>query len=115
MSARSISRALIAVLCLAGTALGLNNTYGDDSTVKALAEQAACGSVSCSVRMLHESRSALKQSFGYQTALVEKGKPSRSASVDVECQRAYFLLGDYQCAIVSGGIPGASSAPAAPP
>ena len=62
------------------TALGLNNTYGDDSAVKALAEQAACGSVSCSVKMLHENRSALKQSFGYQTALVEKGKASRSAN-----------------------------------
>ena len=110
MSARSLFRATFAVLCLAGTALGLNNTYGDDTEVKALAEKTACGAASCSVKMLHESRSALKQSYGYQTALVEKGKSGRSASADVECERAYFLLGDYHCAVVSGGIPGVASA-----
>ena len=113
MSARSIFRATFAVLCLAGTALGLNNTYGDDSEVKALAEKTACGTTACSVKMLHESRSALKQSYGYQTALVERGKNGRGASVDVECARAYFLLGDYHCAVVSGGIPGVASAPPA--
>jgi hypothetical protein len=113
VSARSIVRPLFAGLCLAATALGLNNTYGDNSEEKALAEQVACGSAACSVKMLHESRSALKQSFGYQTVLVEKGKSGRSASVDVECARQYFLLGEYQCAVVSGGIPGlASAAPA---
>ena len=111
VSARSIIRPLFAVLCLAGTALGLNNTYGDNSEVKTLAEKAACGSASCSVKMLHESRSALKQSFGYQTALLEKGKRDRGASVDVECVREYFLLGEYRCAVVSGGLPSVASAP----
>ena len=110
MSARSIFRATFAAVCLAGTALGLNNTYGDDTEVKALAEKTACGSASCSVKMLRESRSALKQSYAYQTSLVEKGKSGRSASVDVECARAYFLLGEYRCAVVSGGIPGVASA-----
>ncbi len=115
MSARSLFRATFALLCLAGTALGLNNTYGDDTEVKSLAEKAACGSASCSVKLLHESRSAFKQSYGYQTALVEKGKSGRSASVDVECERAYFLLGEYHCAVVSGGIPRVASAPSASP
>ncbi|MET0793729.1 MAG: hypothetical protein ABW061_19575 [Polyangiaceae bacterium] len=110
MSARSVVRPLIAVLCLVGTALGLNNTYGDNAEVKALAEKTACGSAACSVKTLHESRSALKQAFGYQTALVEKGKSGRNASVDVECERAYFLLGEYRCAVVSGGLPGVASA-----
>jgi hypothetical protein len=114
VSARSIIRPLFAILCLVGTALGLNNTYGDNGEVKSLAEKAACGSAACSVKMLHESRSALKQSFGYQTALVEKGKSDRNASVDVECAREYFLLGEYRCAVVSGGIPGVASAAPAP-
>lgn len=114
MSTRSIIRPLFAVLCLAGTGLGLNNTYGDNGDVKALAEKAACGSRACSVKMLHENRSALKQSFGYQTALVERGKSGRGASVDVECARDYFLIGEYRCAVVSGGIPGIASAAPAP-
>jgi len=42
----------------------------------------------------------LKQAFGYQTALVEHGKSGRSATVDVECTREYFLLGEYRCAVV---------------
>ena len=104
MAAKSVVRPLFAAVCLVGTALGLNNTYGDDTEVKALAEKAACGSARCSVKILHESRSAFKQAFGYQTSLIEKGKTDRSASVDVDCQRALYLVGEYQCAIVSGGL-----------
>jgi len=115
VSARSISRALIALLCIVGTALGLNNTYGDDAEVKALAEQAACGKPTCSVKLLRENRSALKQSFAFQTALVEKGKSGRGASVDIDCERALLLLGDYRCAVVSGGIPGVASPPPSAP
>ena len=110
MGARAIIRPVFAILCLGGTALGLNNTYGDDSELKVLAEKTACGSARCSVKTLHEARSAFKAAYGYQTALVEKGKTDHSASVDVECQRAYFLLGEYHCAVTSGGLPGASSA-----
>src|ERR1700749_2687464 len=102
MTARSLVRAAFMVVCLAATALGLNNTYGDDTEVKALAEKTACGSAQCSVKILHEGRSAFKQAFGYQTSLLEKGKPERSASVDVDCQRAFYLLGEYHCEIVSG-------------
>ena len=97
-------RALLMALCLVGTGLGLNNTYGDDAEVKTLAEATACGSAKCSVKLLHENRSAFKQAFGYQTSLVEKGKTDRSASVDVDCQRALYLVGEYHCAIVSGGL-----------
>lgn len=104
MAARALVRPLLMALCLVGTGLGLNNTYGDDTALKALSESAACGSVKCSVKMLHENRSAFKTSFGYQTSLVEKGKTSRNASVDVDCKRTLYLLGEYQCAIVSGGL-----------
>ena len=105
MAARHVIRPVFAIACLGLTALGLNNTYGDASEVKALAEKTACGSAQCSVKILREARSAFKQSYGYQTALVEKGKSDKSASVDVECQRAYVLVGEYSCKIVSGGLP----------
>ncbi|MEP7051181.1 MAG: hypothetical protein ABJB12_12555 [Pseudomonadota bacterium] len=91
-------------LCLIGTVLGLNNTYGDDTELKALAERAACGKAQCSLRMLHENRSAFKTAFSYQTKLLEKGNADRSASVDVECERALYLLGEYRCSVVSGGL-----------
>ena len=109
MEARSLVRPVIALVCLGATALGLLNTYGDDSEVKALAEKTACGAPSCSVKLLHESRSAFSQGFGFQTALSEKGKPSKSASVDVECKRKQLLLGDYECVVTSGGLPAASA------
>jgi hypothetical protein len=105
VAARSLVRTVFMVACLAATALGLNNTYGDDAEVKALAEKAACGSAACSVKMLSESRSAFKQTFSYQTRLVETGKTFHQASVDVECTRAFYLLGDYACVLTSGGLP----------
>jgi hypothetical protein len=105
MEARSLVRPLFALLCLGATALGLNNTYGDNSEVKTLAEKTACGTTPCVVKTLNEHRSAFKQTFGYQTALVEKGKSTNGASIDIECARAYVLLGEYQCAVVSGGLP----------
>ena len=105
VEARSIVRPLFAVLCLAATALGLNNTYGDNADVKALAEKTACGTAPCVVKTLNEHRSAFTQTFGYQTALVEKGKSTQGATVDIECTRAYVLLGEYQCSVKSGGLP----------
>jgi len=105
MEARSIIRPLFAVLCLGATGLGLNNTYGDNAEVKALAEKTACGPAPCVVKTLNEQRSAFKQSFGYQTALVEKGKSTHGASIDIECAREYVLLGEYQCSVKSGGLP----------
>ena len=93
------------VLCLGATALGLNNTYGDNGDVRVLAEQTACGRAHCGVKKLSEGRSPFKQSFGFQTALVERGKSTQSASVDVECRREYWLVGEYRCEIVSGGLP----------
>ena len=105
MEAHSLVRPLFAALCLTATALGLNNTYGDDTDVKALAEKVACGTTPCVVKTLSEHRSAFKHSFGYQTALVEKGKSKNSASVDIDCTRSYVLLGEYRCTVVSGGLP----------
>lgn len=106
MRERSLIRPVVAALCLGATALGLNNTYGDNSEVKALAQKAACGREGCSVTTTRESRSAFSQEFTFQTRLVEKGTSPRDASVDVKCQRAYYLLGDFSCNVISGGLPG---------
>jgi hypothetical protein len=110
VEARSIIRPLFLLVCLGGTALGLNNTYGDDAELKALAEQTACGRAQCSVKMLNEHRSAFNAAFGFQTRLIQKGKTDRSASADVECRRDYYLLGEYHCSVVSGGLPDAAPA-----
>jgi hypothetical protein len=112
---RTLIRAVIAVLCIAGTGLGLANTYGDNGEVKALAQKAACGSPNCSISVLRESRSAFSQSFSFQTTLVQKGKSSQSASVDVECKRKQVLIGDYECRVTSGGLPSMTGSAAASP
>ena len=111
METRSLVRAAIAAICIAGTALGLANTYGDNTEVKALAQKTACGAPDCSVSVLRESRSAFSQSFGFQTRRVQKGKVDRSATVDVECKRKQILLGEYECVVTSGGLPGVTGAP----
>ena len=107
METRTVIRAVVAIVCIGGTALGPANTYGDNSDVKALAQKTACGSPNCSISVLRESRSAFSQSFSFQTALAEKGKHEQSASVDVECKRKQVLFGDYECVVSSGGLPNA--------
>ncbi len=96
-------RAAVMGACLAATALGLANTYGDNSDVVKLAEQAACGREGCSFQKLREERSPFSQKFTFQVSLTQKGK-ARSASADVECQRAYYLFGDYTCHLAGGGL-----------
>jgi hypothetical protein len=90
-------RRIGSVLLLVGTGLGLYNVYTDNTAVRALAEKTACGDRPCTAKVTRESRSPLSQSFTYQTELTEKGKPVRGASVDVECKRAYYLVGEYAC------------------
>ncbi|MFO7177648.1 MAG: hypothetical protein DIU78_003010 [Pseudomonadota bacterium] len=101
---RSIASRLVSVLLLGGTAVGLYNVYGDNSAVKALAEEAACGKRTCSVTFTRESRSPIGQSFTVQTRLVARGSRERSASVDVECRRSFYLVGEYSCR-AQGALP----------
>jgi len=101
---RGFARHLTSVLLLGGTALGLYNVYSDNTELKRLAEQTACGARECSAKVTRESRSPLSQSFTFQTELVEKGKSGRRASVDVECKRSLILLGSYTCA-AQGALP----------
>ena len=105
MAERSgISRMVVAALCLGVTALGLSNTYGDNSAVVTLAQHTACGSGNCSYQTLRQDRSAISQSFTFQVSLTEQGR-QRAATTDVECRRAYVLVGDYGCKVTSGGVP----------
>jgi hypothetical protein len=115
LETRSIVRAVVAVICIGGTLLGLDNTYGDNSEVKALAQKTACGSPNCSISVLRESRSAFSQAFSFQTTLVQKGSHEQSASVDVECKRKQYLVGPYECVITSGGLPSMTGSATAPP
>jgi len=100
-----LARIVVIGICLGGTALGLRNTYGDNSEAEAKAKAAACGEGrECTPRLLGQSRSAFSQTFSYQVSLTEKGR-ERSASTDVECKRAWILLGDFECRVTSGGVP----------
>jgi len=105
-----LARAVVMAVCLGATVLGLANTYGDNADVIAKAERAACGGGTCSYEKLREERSPFAQSFTFQVKLTERGK-ERGATADVECRRAYALVGDYSCRLTSGGVPGAASAP----
>lgn len=97
MAERSLGRTLLSVALLIATALGLFNVYSDNADVKALAEKAACNDRPCAAHQTRETRSPIGQSFTYQIALTEKSKSERRASVDVECRRSLYLLGEYSC------------------
>lgn len=96
-TSRSLIRPFIAITCIGLTALGLRNTYADNTTEKQLAEQIACPGTSCTARLISESRSALGQSFAYQTANKQGAGRQSSEVVQVECRRALIFLGDYAC------------------
>jgi hypothetical protein len=96
-NSRSIVRPLVFALCVGVTIAGLLNVYGDNHEVVGKAETAACGGAACAVTMTRAERSAISQSFTFQTRLVEKGRRDDGASVDVVCQRAFWLVGEYTC------------------
>ena len=91
-----VVRGVVLVLCVGVTVAGLINVYGDNSEVVGKAQTAACGSANCAVRMTAMERNPFTQSFTFQTTLEQQ--PSAGQTVDVRCQRAFFLLGEYSCA-----------------
>ena len=84
-------RKIIAVVCIGGSALALNNVHSDNTDVIKQAEAIACGKVGCALKKIKESRGALSQSFTFQTQL----DPPQTA--DVECRRSLYLVGEYSC------------------
>jgi hypothetical protein len=97
-SSRSIVRPLVFALCAGVTIAGLLNVYGDNQEVVGKAETAACGGEACAVTMTRLERSAISQTFTFQTRLTEKGRAADGTTVDVVCKRAFWLVGDYTCA-----------------
>ena len=96
-SSRNIVRPLVFALCVGVTIAGLLNVYGDNQEVVGKAETAACGGAACAVTMTRLERSAISQTFTFQTRLVEKGRSTDGTTVDVVCKRAFWLVGDYTC------------------
>jgi hypothetical protein len=86
-----IRRIVIPVVCLAVTALGLMNVYGDASDVERLAEEAACGTVGCAVQRVEGRRTPFSHRYTYQLS-----RESMKTSA-VECSREYLLVGAYRC------------------
>jgi hypothetical protein len=82
---------VVSALLLLATVIAVYNVYGDHAELVKRAEGLACGSASC-VRLLRAERTPLKQSFTFQTSL----QPAKTREVD--CKRAYLLVGSFACA-----------------
>jgi hypothetical protein len=94
---RSVIRPVVFALCVGFTLAGLRNVYGDNADVVARAQTTACGSAECALNMTRMARTPFSQSFTFQVRLTSSKLPDNSATVDVECQRAYVLVGEYHC------------------
>jgi hypothetical protein len=86
-----IRRIIIPFVCLAITAAGLNNVYGDASEVERLSEQTACGSEQCAVTKVEEGRTPFSHKYVYQTSL------KAQTTATVECSRELVLIGAWHC------------------
>lgn len=98
-NSRGLFRPLFALTCIALTALGLRNTYADNSEEKKLAEQVACSDPGCATNLLSESRSAIGQSFAFQITSKQSGATRSAGVVNVECSRSLIFIGDYSCKV----------------
>jgi len=96
-NSRSIVRPLVFALCVGVTIAGLLNVYGDNQEIVSKAETAACGAEACAVTLTRLERSAISQSFTFQTRLTEKGSSASGSTVDVVCKREFWLVGAYNC------------------
>lgn len=82
---------LIAAACIGGTIAGIYNVVGENDAVIAQAKALACsGAEACKPVLKQEERSPISQGFVFAIA-------PREASV--RCHRAYYLVGEYECAL----------------
>jgi hypothetical protein len=87
-----VVRPLVFGLCVAVTVLGLINVYGDNKQVVEMAQNRACAERSqCTARMTQMSRNPIGTSFTFQVDV----KPQ--TTVDVDCKRSAYLLGEWSC------------------
>ena len=101
---KHVARRILSVLIVVATGLGLYNVFSDNSEVKAQAEVLACGKPGCGVKLTREARNPIGQSFEFQVS-------GSTTPASVDCRRAFFLLGEWQCER-TGGPPLAPSAAA---
>ena len=81
---------------IAGSVFGVtawmcfDNVFSDDTSIRALAEKAACTKQKCDREhgMTREARTPWNQSFEYSW---------REATVRVECHRAFYVFGERGC------------------
>lgn len=92
---KQLVRPLTTVVLLAITVLGLVNVYGDNSTVKALAERVACGDKECPTQLTRLERNPISQT--YDIVAEPKGSKKGSITVTVKCSRKNLLIGDWEC------------------
>lgn len=101
-------RPLISVLLIGVTITGFINVFSDNSEVIALAETAACGKPKCTYQMTRTSRNPIMQSFTFQTVLTERRNINQQTTVDVDCHRSLYLVGEYSCERQGGAAPASS-------
>jgi len=102
---RNLARPVVFALCVGVTIAGLINVYADNSEVVAMAQTAACGAPSCAYQMTRMSRNPISQSFTFQVSIKERKNINEQTTVDVDCQRSYFLVGEYACERKGGAAP----------
>lgn len=89
-------RSVFALILLVATALGLMNTFSDNSEVMKLAEREACQQKKCNAQQTRMMRGPIGQEYTFQVEILEPAK-SAQHSVDVNCRRSYYLIGEYEC------------------
>jgi hypothetical protein len=84
---------LVAIACIVGSGLALNNVYSDVTELQAQANTLACGSHPCA-QLISRQRTPLSQDFTFQ---VQKNS---ATTAHVVCQREFLLLGTFACETV---------------
>lgn len=90
MGVRRVLPPLFLFLCIAVTALGFHNVFGDARAVDALGAAVACSGQGpkCQARPVSFARTPFFHEMVFQAA----GK-----RVTVRCSRSFVFLGDYSC------------------
>ncbi len=84
---KQVLRSAFSLTLIVLSALGLMNVYSDNSEVVAMAGRVACAS--CQPRLVQAGRSPIAQTLTFQTG--------PQTLVVVECQRAFYFVGEYSC------------------
>lgn len=95
-------RAILPIVLVGLSLLGMYNVFADNAEVRQLAESLAKSPKDTQPRLTRESKNPIGQSFDFQVA--DRG------IVNVDCRRSYYFLGAWTCKVVGGA---AASGPAA--